>query len=781
MYRLKVGKGITMKRVARYVFALSSSLLLLVPVAATANATGQRVAPRPAGDIRQREQWFYGQRAYPFHAIPSGALFRAERQGAALASSSRAAVAAATVGTWSSIGPSAIPAGAPSQYNGAAPWAGRVTAIAHDPSNAAVAYLGAADGGVWKTTDSGSHWTPVFDSQPSLAIGSIAVDPGNSSTVYVGTGELNDPSGYSDSDQYFGAGIFKSTNGGATWSKVAGATFNNCYVSNVLVQPGSSATVFAGVGNQGRYVTGCANGIYRSLNGGSTWTREETGPISDLVAKPGTPTTWFAAFYKAGVWKSVDDGVTWSQLTGGLPTTNIGRIALAVTGANPARVYAVMGDSSQNAKYVYTSTDSGATWSALAQYSNFCGYTNSTATPGQCDYDLSAAGYAPNQNYLYVGGIRLERWDGSKWTVLGYDGTRTDGIHVDFHSVTFDAQSRLWAGSDGGAYRRINGGDVVSGFANLNATLGITQFYPGISGTTTGTLLGGTQDNGSLQRTSLGWYELEVGDGGYTALDSPNAYRFTTYVNATVFRDPGGNCLFSADSGQPNLWNSCSKRVSDPSLFISPLVQSPSSSATLYVGTNRIWKSTNDGSTWGAISPQYSGYVSAIAQAKSNPSVLYAAWSNIAQNRAGSAFVAVSTNGGSNWSGTQTLPNRFITDLAVKTSASNTAWVTLSGYNTGHVYVTQNSGTSWTDKSGNLPNVPVNGIAVDSRTSPSTLYVATDVGVFESTNGGSTSPTWVNISGALPHTVVTDIRLDQASNVLIAATHGRGMWTAPIS
>jgi hypothetical protein len=379
-------------------------------------------------------------------------------------------------------------------------------------------------------------------------------------------------------------------------------------------------------------------------------------------------------------------------------------------------------------------------------------------------YDLAAAAFPANQNYLYVGGVRLQRWNGSTWTTLGYDGVHASGIHVDIHSVSFDRQNRLWVGSDGGAYRKDPGTNDLTGFANLNNTLGITQFYPGISGTVGGTLLGGTQDNGSLQRTGTGWYELESGDGGYTALDSAHSYKFTTYVRATVYRDPGGVLVFS---------------VTDPSLFIAPLVQSPSNSATLYVGTNRIWKTANDGSSWRAVSPQYSGYkVSAISQAKSNPSVLYGGWSKIATNQAGAVFVAVSKDGGASWPGTQALPNRFITDIAVKNSAPNVAWVTLSGYNTGHVFLTQNYGASWTNISGNLPNTPVNGIEVDSRTSPSTLYAATDTGVFESADGGTT---WVNASGALPHTVVMDIRLDQASNTLIAATHGRGIWTAHVS
>jgi hypothetical protein len=676
----------------------------------------------------------------------------------------------------------------PSYYNGAAPWSGRVTAIAHDPTNAAVAYLGSADGGVWKTTDSGVNWKPIFDSvggkpAPSLAIGSIAVDPQDPSVIYVGTGEPNNRN-----SSYFGAGIFRRKNG--AWSKIGGTTFDNCYLSNVAVQPNSSSTIFAAVGNTGRYDTSatCKNGIWRSKNGGTNWTRVITGSVSDLVSKPGSPTTWYAGFTGFGVWRSTQDGDTgsWTRLAGGLPTTNLGRVALAVTPDNASRLYAAIGNSSNDkALGTFTSPDSGDNWSALP-YTDFCSYTNSDQS-GQCSYDLSAAAYPANEDYIYVGGIRLRRYNGSSWATLGYDGTHSGPgfIHVDFHAVGFDADNRLWVGSDGGAYRK-DSGDAA--FTNLNATLGITQFYPGITGHPNSLFLGGTQDNGSLQYTpSDGWYELEVGDGGYTAYDGTNAYKFTTYVNATVDRDPGGQCLFTTLS-QSEL-SGCAKYVTEPSLFISPLVRSPSKPATLFVGTDRVWKTTNDGSTWTHESPEFPGdsgnaRVSAVAQATSDSRVLYAAWStdpSLAQNNGtGESFVGRTQNANAatpSWVGTGDLPQRFITDIAVKNSAPNIAWVTLSGYNTGHVFRTQNYGDTWTDIAGNLPNVPVNAIAVDPRTSPATLYVGTDVGVFWSTDGGSS---WANTSSGLPNSVVMDVRVDMATNQLVAATHGRGAFTAPI-
>jgi hypothetical protein len=752
------------------------------------NATpGAGPSGRGGSDERQQQNWFYGQRAYPYRTIAPGLLLHAQRQAQITRHqlNTSGAAAASTAPTaalnWSPFGPRPITAGEPSYFNGAAPWSGRVTAIAHHPTNAKVAYLGAADGGVWKTTDSGLHWNPIFDSvgggpAPSLAIGSIAVDPQNPKIVYVGTGEPN-----SNNDSYFGAGIFRSVNGGSSWSKIGGSTFDNCYVSNIVVQPGSSSTIFVGIGGPGRYQTSCQNGIWRKT-ASTSWTRLISGRVSDLVSKPGSPNTWYAGFTGFGVWRSTQDGDngSWSQLAGGLPTSNLGRVDLAVTPDNPSRLYAAIENSTNNkALGTWTSTNSGTSWTPLP-YTDYCSYKDGDPS-GQCFYDLSAAAYPTNQASLYVGGVRLRRYDGSSWTTLGYDGVHSGAgfIHVDFHSVSFDAKNRLWVGTDGGAYRK----EIGSPFTNLNGTLDISQFYPGTSGSPSTLFLGGTQDNGSLQYTpSSGWYELETGDGGYTAYDASHAYKFTTYIHATVNRDPGGQCLFSAFYSA-----GCNKIVAEPSLFIAPLVRSPSDPATLFVGTDRIWKTTNDGSNWTAESDRYSvpngdSRVSALAQAPSNSSVLYAGWSGdpTYHGQGGSVFALVSKNANAatpDWSATDTLPDRFITDIAVKQSAPKVAWVTLSGYNTGHVFLTQNFGGSWTDISGNLPNAPVNGIAVDSRTSPSTLYVATDVGIFWSTDGGST---WANTSTGLPNSVVMDIRVVPATNTLVAATHGRGAFTAPI-
>jgi hypothetical protein len=623
---------------------------------------------------------------------------------------------------------------------------------------------------VWKTTNSGGNWTPTFDDQSSLAIGSIASDPQNPSIIYAGTGEAHNglPVG-SGGTQYFGAGIFRSTNGGTSWSKIGGATFNTCYVSNVVVKPGSSSTLFVGVVNQGTYLTSCSSGIYRSLNGGSTWTKVISGRVTDLVTKPGTASTLYAGFWGSGVWKSTTNGDagSWVKLTGGLPTAGLGRIAVSVTAANPARVYAAFTTSAGQAVGVYTSGDSGTSWAALP-FRDFCNYPDGTSA-SQCGYDLAIVAYPANQNFVYVGGIYIARFDGTKWTTLGY--SQTNGVHVDIQSLSFDSSNRLWVGSDGGAYLKAGS---TTGFTNLNGTLGITQFYPGTTGTPGSLFLGGTQDNGNIQRSGGSWSQYFTGDGGYTAYDSADRYRFHEYIAAEAWRtDSLGNhvCLFTTIADDAP---GCGEYHAEASLFIAPFIQSPTGQRTLFLGTNRIWKTTDAGATWAAVSNQFAGKVSAIAQSRSNSSVMYAAWTG---NSSTHPFVAYTTNGGANWFSTAALPNRFITDVQVKSSAPNVAWATLSGYNTSHIFLTQDYGAHWTDISSNLPNAPINRLAVDSRTSPSRLYVASDVGVFWSTDGGAS---WGNTSVGLPNSVVMDIRVDAASNTLVAATYGRGAFSAPL-
>jgi photosystem II stability/assembly factor-like uncharacterized protein len=752
------------------------------PVSPDSAASGERREHEGGAESALWNQ-FYKERAYPAKSIPAGAYLHAQRQAARMPSTTAdgamtAAAAPTAVVKWTAFGPRPIPSGS-SIYNGVPPYSGRVTTIAHSPTNAAVAYLGGAEGGVWKTTDSGVTWTPIFTG-PTQAIGAIAVDPSNAQTIWVGTGEAN-----SNVDSYLGVGIFRSTNGGTNWAKVGGSTFNNCHISDIVVSPTNSNVVIVSVSNSGRYAdqVTCLNGVWRTGDGGSTWSRRIlNGDTYDLANEPGSGSVFYAGVRGSGVWRSTDGGVTWAKSSSGLPTSNVGRIALATTPANSRRVYAAIGNASTyNTLGTFTSRDEGATWTPVStpsgQDSNYCNYGSSTSTNGQCNYDLTAVAYPGDDTTVYFGGIRVQRYNGN-WNTIGYDGTTSNGIHVDIHTLSFDSSNRLWVGSDGGAYR-MDSGSV--GFTNLNQTLSLTQFTRGIAGAPASGFTGGTQDNGTLYYdTSNGWTEFETGDGGPTAFDRSTSTYWSEYVRALIRRNTttGDSCVFGLTTDPQSTTQNCSTRVNDTSEFFAPFVQSPSTPQTLYVGGQAIWRSTSGGTNWSFISNAYtSQYVEAIGPSKSNSQVVYGGWSY-----GGSSNVRVTQDGGSTWADTAALPNRVITDLQVKTTVPGTAWVTLSGFNTttpttsGHVFVTQNYGQTWTDVSGNLPDAPVNAIEVDSRTSPSTLYVATDAGVFWSVDGGSS---WAKAATGMPATIAMDIHLDTPSETLIVATHGRGAYKTP--
>ena len=344
-----------------------------------------RLGEEPAS----RAEWFQRQRAYPAAEIPPRAFKRAARQAQRLEQASETgsweAAASQTLLEWTSIGPRPL-----YDEQGSMWWAGRVTALA-PVGDGTVTYAGAAQGGVWKTTDAGADWAPIFDDAigaggTGLAIGSLAVDPADSNTVYVGTGEAN-----LAIDSYFGGGIFKSTNAGSSWAKLGGALFETCYIADVEIRSG---VVLVSAVRVGRWLRSCVGGVYRSTDGGATWTRtltddSDTGsppirPDGDprikttgaFDAAPGVAGTWFATVHgddpaHAGgnIFRSTDDGASWRRLGNGLPMTGNGRTEIATAPTDRNRVYAVT-SSTRDADYgnllgIYTSTDGGSTWTKL--------------------------------------------------------------------------------------------------------------------------------------------------------------------------------------------------------------------------------------------------------------------------------------------------------------------------------------------------------------------------------------------------------------------------------
>ncbi len=728
--------------------------------------SGQEVDDRQAA----RQEWFYTQRAYPNGTIPTGARLNAIReiqridraarfQRQSLAARRPMANAAITMDSsnWTLIGPQPTDAG--STYV----TAGRVNAIAIDPRSNKTVYIGAAEGGVWKTTDGGVNWLPLTDAQVSLASGAIALDPNNPDTVYVGTGEENFAQ-----DSYYGAGILKSTDAGATWTNLVGP-FLRDYISAIAIHPASTSMLCTS-----------AQGLWRSTDGAATWKQVLTGVATSVVFDPNGNDVWAAlgaigGSAKNGLYHSSDGGVTWSQISAGavagmFPSVNVGRIEIALAPSAPSTIYVQIQSTSSTASGsllgIYKTADGGSTWNKLT-------IPNSALWGNQLWYDNPIRVSPTDPNIVYAGGLLIYRTldGGVSWTELSQAGPNGAFIHVDEHVFAFTPDgTTLYIGNDGGAYSTSDISANRPNWTPLNSTLAVTQFYPGISISPANpqVALAGAQDNGTQRfGGSVSWNNVACGDGGFTAIDPSfpqYAYASCQDISPQRTLDISGINWIPADYGIDQ---------TDLTQFISPFVIDPSNPQTLYFGTYRLWRTVDSAGRWNPVSLDLTGgkkTIKAIAVAPSDSNTVYVATSNSKMQvtsdiQDGLNAVWIDRSAG--------LPTLTPTHIAIDAVDAATAYVTYSGFaSAAHIFKTSNAGANWVSVTGNLPNIPVNDLVIDPDL-PSTLYVATDAGVMVSTDGGAT---WSSLGNGLPNVVVSSLTLDRGSRILRAGTHGRSVW-----
>ncbi len=782
------------------------------------------------GTAQRRAEWFYKQRAFPLPNIPAGIRLQGLRElddmlvregklkrnpdGSVAATA--AAVAAGP--TWQAIGPQPTNSGG---SNGSV--SGRVTALAVDPTNANIVYLGGAFGGVWKTMDGGTNWMPLTDGQPSIATGSIAIDPSSCSpgpctTIYVGTGEEDFAI-----DSYYGAGVLKSIDGGNTWTQLGqgpppgtpfvgpfsgGFSFSpggGARIGALAVHPSNAQILLAGVQIFVTTGGGATSGIYRSTDGGNNWTQVLPGAAGNQVLFDATNgNIAYAALgtirgdVDNGVYKSTDAGANWMRLTGlnaVASQARQGRIALALATSNTSILYSSIADAGASSPSdpllgIFRSMDGGTTWSSLAGAPDFCN--------PQCWYDMALAVNPTDPNIVYAGGAANSNFfmrstnGGTSWSPLqtGSNGVR---LHVDQHAIALAKDgNKLYVGNDGGAYSTDTPAAASVAWTNLNATLNTMQFYPGLSihPSSNQVSFGGTQDNGTqMYSGTLTWQEVTCGDGGWTAIDllTPSTvYAACQYTppntNLTVVRksvQDGSALTFAAAESGIN--------KSDRGAFIPPLVIDANTPQRLYFGTFRVWQTLNGASNWTAVSSDLTngGNLSTLAVAPSNSQVVYAGTDD------GRLWVCTTAGTAASgcWQSINTgLPARSVAQVTVDRGDPNTAYAGFSGFSgfggdtQGHIFKTSNAGVAWTDISGNLPNTPVNDIVVDPDIA-NTLYIATDIGVFMTSNANAgAGTTWTAVNPAspgvagLPRVAVLSLKLHEPSRTLRAATHGRGMW-----
>ena len=748
---IRTGSAGPAVRTAMVRAAIASVLLL------PAGAGAQDVPP---DNPYLRWHYFNEIRAYPFERIPPGALQAAWRQYAqrwpdviAAARTTRADASFAAL-AWSPLGPAPI--------NTAS--SGRLSTIAVHPTNPDILYIGGAQGGAWKSTNGGISWTPLTDGQCSLAMGSIALDPVDPDIIYAATGEL-----HFSGDSYYGCGILRSTDAGATWVHLGASVFDTntggARVSKVLVDPstaGSTTTTTI-------YVSS-SFGVHKSTNSGVTWTRVLDGTATDLVMHPTSPGTLWAALgvtsgnLENGVYRTDNGGAIWTRLPNGFAAADVGRIALAVAPSSAGTLYAAVqdafggGGNDGRLLGIWKTTDGGASWVRLVAAGADCGT--------QCWYDLAIITDPLNPNIVYFGGVNLYRSDdgGIQFSNI------LNGIHVDQHTFAIHPQdpATVFVGNDGGIYRTRNRGSV---WTSLNSNLAITQFYAGVSMDPAdgGPVLGGTQDNGTLEYRGDPVWSLVLGaDGGFTAIDylDPSiSYAETQWTAGSTFGGPRkriGQGTFDRKA--------IGIDASDRALFIPPLVMDPIDPKVLYFGTYRVYRTSNAAETWALISPDLSrstnGRVSAIAPALSAAGTIYVGMTD--------GNLQLTQNGGAQWIARVTgLPNRVISDIAVDQVDPAIAIAVVSGFGTGHVFRTTDLGQTWQDISGNLPDVPVLAVLTD-RAIGADIFIGTDLGVFRSFDLGAT---WTPVTDGLPNVAVYDLAYRPASGQLVAGTHGRGMFS----
>ena len=743
---------------------MKSAALVVLILTGLVGLVGLRPRPEDADkgspdNPAARQHWFLSQRAYPLNHIPAGARMRARQQvNAKLQNEAQTiGVQGPLAGTsWVQMGPQ------PTNTGYAYPTtSGRVSALAVDPTNSSTVFLGAAEGGVWKTTNGGSTWSPMTDTQATLSIGSIAIAPSNHEIIYVGTGEDN----FSE-DEYYGEGILKSTNGGSSWTLTTGP-FNQVSIGGLAVHPTNNNTVLAAT----------TAGLYRSTDGGSTWSLVLSGAATAVVFNPSNGNTAYAAIgyingsSSNGIYTSSNQGASWTKLTGGLPTSSVGRIALAIAPSSPSTLFAGIANSSNHSLLgLYKTTNSGSSWTKQSSIPDYC-------TP-QCWYDNVVAVDPTNANAVFAGGsedngtLFQSLNGGSTWYNVGL-GYNLVELHEDHHALAFSANGGiLYAGNDGGVWSSANPSSQSINWTDLNGTLAITQFYPGISVQSSTLVYGGTQDNGVQQYSGgIAWNYSWCGDGGATAVD----FKTTSTVYASC---SGEDVEKSLSNGLLGSWYPMTSGIgtSDRTSYIPPLVMDPTNSQTLYFGTYRVYQTTNGASAWHTISGDLtngSGDLTSLSVAPTNNKVIYAGTSG--------GLVQMTSNTGSSWSNVSSgLPKQSVSQVAASPSSSSTVYVTFSGFASGsgqHVYRSTNSGATWSDISRDLPNAPVNGIAIDPTYSD-TLYVATDVGVFYTTNTGST---WTTLLSGLPNVAVLALNFYKPTRTLWAGTHGRSMWSVSVS
>ena len=745
--------------------------------------------------------------------------------------------------TWTAIGPA--PLGNPGSS-----LSGRVTTVVVDPTNSNIVYLGAAQGGVWRSLDGGATWASIFDSAQSLAIGALALAPSDHTILYVGTGEFN-----GCGSCFFGAGLYRIDNadtsatlvGPINPSQTIGNLTYNIFsgrsISKILVHPTDPNIIFvatgSGVGGSGGNALGLippmgTRGVYRSFNAtapaasvtfqklvvntDNSFDNPPTGnvTVSDMVMEPGNPNNIVVAVIgqavSGGIYRSTDALTGTPTFTPSLSLPIGTRVSLAINNVGgTVTVYAGTSETpttnpsctTASSGAVRKSTDGGATWTGqLTGGAGFCS--------GQCFYDMPIAVDPNDANVVYIGGQTSStcgRLVGKSTDGGNSFAVDSSGLHVDDHSLFFDGAGNIYTGNDGGVWKRSSSLVAGSAWTNLNnAPLNTLQFESvAVHPIDRNITIGGTQDNGTeLQQTTSGsWTISSGGDGGYTLIDQSATDNTNVTMYHTFFFSGGSSgtqIRYERATTVGGLWTSLGCfggnphngiNCTDNVLFYSPMALGPGNPNPVYLGSDRLYRSADRGTTNTVVSqasitnPGGAGTpISSIAIAPQddNYRVVGMQTGRVFATSTGSSTLVEITGGSfpTNPSGSS---NRFVGRAIIDPSNKDVAYVAFSFFapagqgvwkitNLGAAAGSSPVSPVWTAAGNGIPSIPINAFAVDPANS-NNLFAGTDIGVYYSTDGGLN---WAPFGTGLPRVTVFDMKIQDANRILRVATHGRGMW-----
>ncbi len=708
------------------------------------------------------------------------------------------AVRGAGTASWSNLGPGNI--------------GGRTRRLSIHPTSPDIMVAGAVSGGIFRTTDGGANWTATGDGMANLAVCSLARDPNDADRLLAGTGE-----GFFNSDSVRGAGIFRSSDGGLTWTYMANtATSHFYYVNDIIYSSTVADTVYAAT----------RTGVHRSTDAGENWTRIYTAGVAggalDLAIRTDQATdVLFASvgtFTTATIYRN-DDAANTTTFNSVYTESDMGRTTIAIAPSNQDVVYLLasnlsgLGISGFNYGLlaVIRSTDGGDNWSDRHRVSDpLAGADLLLSNPFAqvCSSFLSNQGWYDNiikvdpvdEDIVWAGGIDLFRSNdgGANWGVASHwavNDAASMYVHADQHNIIFhpdydgSTNQTMYVTNDGGVFRTNNARAAVADIDNdslcnvngtynvvwtsLNNSYGATQFYHGLPFPATDSYFGGTQDNGTLLGTDgtgvNGWEEINGGDGGYVAINPTNTdimYVETTGISIRKSTN-GGSSFSSAVSG-----------ISDTGLFINPFVMDPNDPDRLWTSGFALWRTDDAAANWTqastAVNSSTREQVSAIAVAPGNSDLVLAGTEDGYIRRTTSATTDTSA---SSWSESQ-LQDAYISCVAFDPQDADIVYCTFSTFGVNHVYRSSDGGASWSNIDNNLPDLPVHAIAVHPSDS-TRLYLGTDLGVYVSTDTGAN---WAQENTGYANVVTEWLTFQETDCVLTlyAFTHGRGAWRLPL-